>query len=472
MNDSQRKKYLFKNTAIFAIGNFATKLIAFFFVPLYTHVLSTSEFGTVDLVITVSAIIASILTFNIAEAVMRFSLDKGADKTRILSIALNILIFATTVGLLVVPIIRQIEMLSDYAWYFYFYSLSLGYSQVFLSYLRGCEELAQYSIGNIIHSLAIAVLNVIFLVVWKKGVAGYFYAYILSNVITTIYAIIIGGAHKEIRHYKIDTDLCKKMLKFSIVLIPNSFMWWIMNSADRMMVTAYLGAAASGIYAVSYKVPTLLTMVSTIFTQAWNYSAIKEKDSSDKEEYTSNVFDNLFAIVVMASLGMMMLIKPFLNIYVESSYYGAWRYTPFLIIGFVFMTLGTFLSSSYTVHKDSKGFLFSATAGAVVSIVLKVILIPIIGVYGAALSTCISYAAVFVYRVIDTKKYLRINVLKRKHIISYTIMVAAAATMFIDNAVGQILLIAEFLLVVILFRETLIAFVRPVISKLLSKKEI
>lgn len=65
--------------------------------------------------------------------------------------------------------------------------------------------------------------------------------------------------------------------------------------------------------------------------------------------------------------------------------------TPFLIIGCVYLTLGTFMATSYTVHKDSFGYLFSGSFGAVFNILLNFILIPVIGVYGAALATCISY---------------------------------------------------------------------------------
>ena len=54
----------------------------------------------------------------------------------------------------------------------------------------------------------------------------------------------------------------------SVVLIPNTFMWWIMNSSDRVMVTYMIGAAANGIYAVSYKLPTLVSTLTGIFNQA------------------------------------------------------------------------------------------------------------------------------------------------------------------------------------------------------------
>ena len=83
-----RIKYLFKNTAIFTIGNFATKVISFFLIPLYTNVLTTSEYGIVDLVVTISTITVPIITLNMMEAVMRFNLDKGADNNKFTKIGI------------------------------------------------------------------------------------------------------------------------------------------------------------------------------------------------------------------------------------------------------------------------------------------------------------------------------------------------------------------------------------------------
>ena len=64
--------------------------------------------------------------------------------------------------------------------------------------------------------------------------------------------------HKAFSFHNIDRCKLKEMIRYSIVLIPNTFMWWIMNSSDRVMVTYMIGAAANGIYAVSYKLPTLV----------------------------------------------------------------------------------------------------------------------------------------------------------------------------------------------------------------------
>ena len=88
-----KNKYLLKNTVIFAIGNIATRLLSFLLVPLYTNVLTTEEFGIIDLLCTICSFIIPIFSFNIIEAVLRFSLDKNSKNNKIMSIGLISIIF-------------------------------------------------------------------------------------------------------------------------------------------------------------------------------------------------------------------------------------------------------------------------------------------------------------------------------------------------------------------------------------------
>ena len=449
----QRNKYLLKNTVIFSIGNFGTKIISFFLVPLYTNILTTREYGTVDLIYTIGMVLVPLLTLNIGESIMRFALDKDADCDKIMSTGITILIFGAIIGLLILPIANLFESVSNYSIYIYLYTLTLAFSQIFLCYLRGKEFLLKYSIGNIIQSLTIAIFNIIFLIGMKKGIEGYLMAYILANVCTGLYGFWAGKVNLVIKKYSIDIELSKNMIKYSVVLIPNSFMWWIMNSSDRMMVSAMISVTANGVYAVAYKIPTLLSTITTIFNQAWSYSAIREDESEDKEEYNNRVYENLVTIVIVVDTGLLMIMKPFLSVYVGKEYYTAWHYVPYLIVGFVFMTLGSFIATSYTVHKDSMGFLISGTVGAIINLILNFILIPMMGVSGAAFATCISYFGVFVYRIKDTQKYIKLRVFKRKQICGYALLILSAMTCYLDNCIGQTLLVIEFICIILLNKE-------------------
>lgn len=465
----KRNKYLMKNTIIFAIGNIGTKFISFFLVPLYTNVLSTNDYGTIDLIYTISIVAVSIVTFNIAEAIMRFSLDKDADYDNIFSTGAVLFLISIFLSLIIFPICNLFESIGNYSLFVYIYIISLASCQISLAFLRGKELLLNYSIGNIVNAFCIAILNILFLSVFKWGIRGYFLAYIIANLITSIYAMIAGNVKKSVLKFNFDLKLTKEMLIFSVVLIPNTFMWWIMNSSDRIMVTAFIGASANGIYAVAYKIPTILSSLTTIFTQAWSYSAIKESSSNDKEDYSNTIYRKMLQIVLVLGTGLLLVIKPLMRVYVSAEYYEAWRYTPYLIVGFIFMTLGTFLATSYTVYKDSRGFLLSGLTGAVINVVLNWILIPLINVDGAALATCISYFFVFVYRVFDTRKYLRINIFVVRDLLGFCVLIVASIFIYNEKYSTIIMLFCFALEVIInysLFKEIIITVTSYVRNKM------
>ena len=464
MSDS-RNNYLIKNTAIFTLGNLATRFIAFFLVPLYTNVLSTSEYGTVDLVSTISTIAVPIITLNIMESVMRFSLDKDANKNIITKIGITILICGAIAGLLIIPIISLWDRVKDYRLLIYFYVICSASSQVFLCDLRGKELLVLFSIGNILNTLLIAVFNIVFLLLFNWGIKGYLLAYTLASAIVAIYALIVGKGYKAIRA-AIDCPKMKEMLKYSVVLIPNSFMWWIMNSSDHVMVTSMIGAAANGIYAVSYKLPNLISIMTGIFNQAWSYSAIREEESSDSDEYTNRVFFSLRGVVIMIGICMLVVVKPFLKWYVADAYFNAWKYTPFLVVGCVYLTMATFMSTSYTVHKDSKGFLMSGMFGAMLNVVLNFWLIPSMEVYGAALATCVSYIAVFTFRAYHTRKYITYKILDKEFIFGTLGLFLTSVLMFFDGTLIQICQIIVAAIVALLLKKTWLPYVGGIVSKL------
>lgn len=470
MHGESRSRYLVKNTLIFTLGNIGSKLISFFLIPLYTNVLTTGQYGTVDLIATISMVAGPMLTLNIAESVMRFGLDKDVDREKNTQCGAVVLFGALLVGLFIIPLCKLVPSISEYNVYVYFYVVALASSQFFLYDLRGKELLLLYSVGNILQTLLIAVLNIFFLLGLHLKTEGYLLAYIIANLIVSIYAIAVGKSYRAFHIHGLDVEKLKAMIRYSVVLIPNTFMWWIMNSSDRVMVTYMVGIAANGIYAVSYKLPSLVSTMTGIFNQAWSYSAIREEGSDDEVDYNNSMFHTLAAISITLGLGLLLITKLFLKIYVGSDYYIAWKYTPFLIIGCIFLTMATFMGTSYTVHKDSFGFLFSGTFGAVFNIVLNFLLIPLIGVSGAAVATCVSYIAVFTFRVFHTRKYIVYKVLYKEFVLGTTLLFLSAAIMFIDNIVGFLLQAVLLLFGLIVFSKTWLPLLKSIIGKLKRNK--
>ena len=184
------------------------------------------------------------------------------------------------------------------------------------------------------------------------------------------------------------------------------------------------------------------------------------------------LFVALILAMVAFGIGLLLLAKPFLKIYVSDSYYDAWRYTPFLIIGCVYLTLGTFMATSYTVHKDSFGYLFSGSFGAVFNILLNFILVPVIGVYGAALATCISYIAVFMFRVFHTRKYIKYDIWYKEFILGSLLMILSAILMFVDDIKGFLFQLLILVLGFAVFSKTWIPMLHFFLNKVRRKRVI
>ena len=116
----------------------------------------------------------------------------------------------------------------------------------------------------------------------------------------------------------------------------------------------------------------MVSVCNTIFNQAWSYSAIKESDSQDRVEYASRVFEILAIFSATVSIIILIFLKPVMRMYVQESYYMAWKYSPILLLGNYFLILGSFVgSTTYTVDKNSVGMLKSGVVGAIPNIMYQ-----------------------------------------------------------------------------------------------------
>ncbi len=446
-----RRRYLLQNTIIFAIGNLATRLISFFLIPLYTFSLNTEQYGQVDLLFTICSFLYPLATLNIAEAIFRFSMDKDKNDNKIISSGVLCIICSLFVNIIISFFVFASYKNVSLTILFYLYLSTLSMTQVILALVKGQEKLKLFTSGNIINTITIALFSLLFLVTLRLGVSGYFLAYIFANIMTSCFILLKGNVFKNYK-YTFDKKYFQKMIKYSTVLIPTSFMWWIMNSSDKVMISTLISTAANGVYAISYKIPSLLTMLASIFNQAWVFSAISEKDKRDNEEYTNRVFSLLLYALCLATIIITVVTKSLISLITPEEYFEAWKYTPILLFGFIFMTLATFISASYNAHKDSKGFLYSGLIGAISNIILNAILIPVIGVYGAAIATMVSYITVFIYRIIDTRKYISIKV-NLKHIIILILSAISCVVIYFSEPTMYISFVIEIIALWIVLRK-------------------
>lgn len=447
MRKQSRLEYLIKNTAIFAIGNISIKFVHFFLVPYYTYAMTTEQYGTVDMLVNICSIFIPVLMCNIGEAVRRYLLDINSDETKICTISFFWNCVGIIVSIIMFVILQFIPQMRPYALSMCLYTFTCAFASTTQDYLRGKEKLGIYTINSVLSTIFVALLNILFLSKFKLGVYGYLWAYTINYVVFGIVNFLISGQYKNLRRLCFDKKLFYQMSGFSIALVPNSIMWWIINSSDRLMLTYMVSAAANGLYSVSSKVPSMMSTFNTILMQAWQYSAVRESNSNDKVEYNNKMFQFYFASMTIIGGGLLLIIKPFMSIYVAPEYYTAWIYSPFLIVGFMFQTLGTFVGTNYYVVKDMKGNLISAAVGAIVNIILNFILINIVGAIGAAIASCISYIVILVYRLYDTRKYVPIKFFSKNTAIYTGIIVIMLIGVYLHGVYAYIVMLPCYIVV-------------------------
>ena len=98
--------------------------------------------------------------------------------------------------------------------------------------------------------------------------------------------------------FPISRNLQTEMLSFSFPLIFSVIAWWINNSSDRYIISFLLGVSSSGLYAVSYKIPNILTMLQTVVFQAWSLSVMDEFDKDDKDGFITKIFLMINTIMI------------------------------------------------------------------------------------------------------------------------------------------------------------------------------
>ncbi|MDM5307520.1 oligosaccharide flippase family protein [Peribacillus frigoritolerans] len=407
-------KKLVNNSLVFAVGNLGTKLIVFLLLPLYTSYLTKSEFGLVDLFTTTLSCLIPIFTLSIFDSVLRFAMDKNYDKQAVLINSIVVTLCGFILSILIYPIFINILPFDNLIIYFYLILFFQSTNSTLTQFVRAQGKIRLFAVSGIINAFSLLVCNVIFLMVYHMGIIGYLISLIFANIITFLFLIIKGKLRYSFKVSKINVKLTREMLLYSIPLIPNALMWWIMGLSDRYIITYFLGLSATGIYAVANKIPSILNMINSIFFQAWQMSAIEEYDSKDKSKFFSNVF-NVFSIVMLVSTSIILVnLKLIIKVFVADNYYEAWEYVPFLLLGVVFSSFSGFLGTNYIAAKKTKGVFKTSVIGAIINIIVNVILIPKIGINGASIGTMVSFGVIWILRVIDTKTFVDISINYKK----------------------------------------------------------
>lgn len=407
----QQLKQIAKGSAIYGLGNVANSVLGFLLVPLYTHHLSTSEFGAYSLLITGFGLLSIVIDAGLTNSVGRYYFDGSPQETaaeleirrsRLISSALllSALIAAAVAGATILGadlgarllfpgesragLAQQAANLRILGVALFFRGLTVA-PQV---YLRVTEQPVAYSILTSGQLVIFLVLNIVLLTSTGLGIAGLFYSLLLSQ---TLYAVGLLWAIRRDLRWCLDKDLSRELLRFGLPFLPVLLNMWIIDLSDRYLLGLYLSTSVVGIYSLGYKFGQAMQLVVTAFSMGWVPVRFKVLNLDEPQAIYSRVATFYLATAGMAWVGLTAYAPEIVRLTSTPSYFGAAQFVG--PVGFAYLINGLFVIAvtGLGIAKNASKIPLVSLGAVILNIALNLLLIPHLGAMAAAYATIVAY---------------------------------------------------------------------------------
>lgn len=396
---------LTKTAALFATANIGGKLLKLLIIPLYTYYMTTYQFGLAETVSVTASLLCPVLLLGTNEAAIRFSMDRihTAEDTASNCFAI-VLVFSIPV-LIICLILGRLEAFEGRALLLYLIVISGAVEALMMSLAKGMNRNGLFAASEIVAAVVLVVSNIIALAVIRAGIEGYLWSLALSSAVRCVFIESRLKIFRKLRPGSVSRKSLTDILKFSLPLMPNALLWWVMDSSDRYIILWVLGASSVGIYTIACRLYAAFTGLAVIFHQAWQLSAIRQYFSEDYNEFYSKVSGVFTSAFFAAAALIIPFVRPLVGL-LDNNFSDAWKYSPLLLIAAVFASLSGFAGVNYTASGKTKGALTTTAAGAAVNIALSIVLAHAVGIQGVVIATLAAYYVLWILRLLDVKKEL------------------------------------------------------------------
>ncbi len=412
MTNKSKYELLINNTLLISIGTFGSKILTFLMTRFYTEALTPSDYGEADLIIQTANLLIPLVSAGIADGVFRFVLETDDEHTAkrksIFSAGFYTISAGTAILAALSSFISIPGFVSEYKWLLiWFISASCYHLSVRSVHTRRRQDPSVRISGSAQHSIGHSFQHTLFLSVFEAGTRGYIISIALADSICALY-LAVGQKLWRLMDIHLKSGMWRKMMRYSLPLVPAALFWWITSVSDRYMITWFLGSGANGIYTVASKIPAIITLISGMFLEAWQFSAVRESRGSRRSyiRFYTNIWSMFLTVMFIGGSIIIAFSPATIRLLAASEYYSAAEYLPILTAAAILSSLVSFMGSVYIVTKRSSLSFLTTAAGAVFNIILNFLLIPThLGIYGAAVATLCSYLLSFFDQNNQYQKY-------------------------------------------------------------------
>jgi O-antigen/teichoic acid export membrane protein len=428
-------KKLLGQTAVYGLSSILGRTLNYLLVPLYTSVFEKhpEEYGVVSQLYAFVAFLMILLTFGMETTYFRFIQDSENKKqvfqnSFITIVLLNVVFF---IGLLFLNHnIADALLFNEHPEYIVLMGAIVvidAVSSLPLAKLRAEEKAKEFAIIQFSSIGVNIILNLILLYFFvdpEEPTKGVFYILMANLVSSLVKPIMLRKDFTGIR-FNLDFPLLRKMLVYAIPIVIAGFAGIINEVIDRIMlkqmlydpengITAKMADAQIGIYSACYK----LAMLVTILLQAYRYAAepffFNQMKNQDRNKLYVKLMNYFVAVVCLVFLGVSLNLDVFKYFISNETFWEGLPVVPILLLANVFF--GVYINQSiwYKLSNQTKYGAYISIMGAILTVGINFIFIPIYGFYASAWATLIVYAFQMVVSYLWGQKHFPIKYNLRK----------------------------------------------------------
>jgi O-antigen/teichoic acid export membrane protein len=395
-------KRFVKDSLVYGASGIVTRGISLVLVPFYTRVFTPGDYGVIDLLGVVSAIVSSVFPLEITQAIARFYPDcKNADDAKqYASTALYYTMMSFGVFLVLAEIFAPQLSTMLFAGAvaestFRVAALAIVTTGLFYfvqNQLRWRLEPSKHAVCSMVFSALALGGTVIFVLIFHTGVVGVFWAQVIAGTVGSLLGWYFGRTSYI---FSFSKEKFKEMLAFSLPIVPSSMGILALTYTDRISITSIMTLGDLGIFGIGYRVASVVGLLMVGFQGAISpliYSKYREANTPAEIARVFRYFSFL-ALLVAASLSIFG--REILIVLTTPGFYSAATVIPFLVAATFFSNMHVF-APGLGIQKRTKYIAVINLIGALLNVGLNLLLVPMLGILGAATSTMISATAVFV----------------------------------------------------------------------------
>ncbi|MGC9974331.1 MAG: oligosaccharide flippase family protein [Gaiellaceae bacterium] len=392
---------LAKQSLVYGIGGVISRLAAIFLIPIYTSFVGKGSYGVVALLLSVEAFMVIVLRAGVQNAFFRFYyLTSDPLKRRtVIRTSFWFTMTSATVGLvlgltfspeiahLLGTRVNLVRATSVFLWG------DMNYEQQ-ASIFRVEQRATSYAIASVSNVLITIVATVLLVVVFRLGPMGM----IVGNFTGTLCVYVVLLLYRaQLLGFEFDRRLYRAMEHFGLPLLPSALALWATRFSDRFFIHHFLGFGDVGVYSFGVNIASALVLLITAFQLAWPAYAYSIEDDNEARRTYAYVLTYYMFLMTWAAVALSLLAPVLAHILAprNHAYWPGARVVPLIAFANVIFAGYSVLTISIgRVRKTGVNWVITGL-GAIIDVALNVLLVPRIGMIGAAISLLAAYATMF-----------------------------------------------------------------------------